>query len=33
MAELKTLNEVGSQKHFIRQRETKEQEEIEENEH
>lgn len=33
MAELKMLNEVGSQKHFIRQRENKEQEEIEQNEH
>ena len=33
MAEMKVLNEVGSQKHFMRQREQKETEEIEENEH
>ncbi len=31
MAELKTLNEVGSQKHFARQKEQKETEEIETN--
>lgn len=31
MAELKTLNEVGSQKHFMRQREQKEEQETEEN--
>ena len=30
MAELKTLNEVGSQKHFMRQREQKEEQENEE---